>query len=103
MKATIAKLVLQATLVFCKWIIPSGMTFACALNISLPFNTMWTLDYIVGILELQENYTTAFWKGFTLILNYIVWKLMALQGYWLVVDVLIGVLSLTYCQEMALR
>ncbi len=103
MKIKMAKFVLGATYVFSKYFFSFGMTIACAIKNSLPFNTVWTLEYIVELLASRNAYFNIFLKGALLMLNYTVWKIIAVQGYLIVVDMLVGVLSQSFCQEMAYR
>lgn len=99
----LAKLILKATYLFTNWIASIGLTAACAVNSSLPFNTMWIADYVIENLDFNVTYTFILRKGVLSIFNYIIWKATAIQGYWMVAELLIGILSLTNSHDMANR
>lgn len=72
---------------------------ACAFKNSLPLNTVWVLDYVLKYLEIKSTFLNVLLNGLLSMLNYMVWKMIIFQGYALIVDILIGALSLKFCQD----
>jgi len=77
------------------------MAIACTLD--KPFNIAWIWEYTLGILECPNIFLNIVRKVVAFMFNYVIWKFISIQGYWLVTDILIGVLSLLFCQDMAQR
>lgn len=102
-KSKYAYLVLQITGFFCTWIFPYAVPICCIIEKKLPLNAAWWLSWTLNKLNWRCRFTSIIETGFTLSGNYLIWTMAAKQVYCLGADLLVGVLSLTFCQEMAYR
>lgn len=95
-----AKQVLFLTQIFCRWTNAPAIAIACAADPSVPFNVIWFMDSINLFID---SWVPLSRKVITLVLNYSFWKIMTIQAFRLINDVLIGTMSLTYCLQVAHR
>ncbi len=70
---------------------------------SLPLNTIWIVDRAFALTQCTTMPITIIWKGITFGANYCAWKIAAVQGNNMVTDIVVGVFSLSSCQEIANR
>lgn len=102
-KLKMAKYFFYITRFSCKWIFSFATALACVFENSIPLNTTWLLDILFEFSSSTGMFALVLKNGFIFGFNYFIWEMIAIQGYLLAVDTLIGGLSLTFCLELAHR
>ncbi len=77
-----------------KWVFSLAIAISCIVEKTIPFNCIRNLN-----LKIISN---KFETGLSFLFNYLVWEILATQAYWLIVDLLVGILTLTFCQQFIL-
>lgn len=75
----------------------------CFPDKSLPLNPLWVFEQLSGTADCEDIVLKIFTKGFTFVYNYWFWKMVSIQGYCIILDILISVLSISYSQHVAHR
>lgn len=99
----IARHVCQITRFASKWIFAIAISICCVFDNNIPFNTAWLLNQMLGETLRSSPILRTLEMGITFLLNYCNWTLIATRAYLVVADLLLGTISLTYCQDVAYR
>ncbi len=99
----IAKYFFQFTQLAAIGISNSAVLLILIFDKSLPLNPLWIFEHLAGYAEYQGIGWTIFEKTFTFVNSQFLWKMCTVQGYCFVSDILISVLSISFCQRVSHR
>lgn len=101
--AKIANYFFKLTRFLCKGIVYTAVVVICFYDKSLPFNPLWIIEHLSGTEHKEGIIWIIIGKIVTFIYNYYFWTMVTIQAYCTISDILIGVLSLSFCQKVAHR
>lgn len=97
-----AILFFQITQFFAERITNTAVVVICFLDKPIPFNPLWIFEYLSGIAGYQ-GIRIIFEKTFLFVHNLCFWKMATAQGYGVITEILIGVLSISFSQNVSIR
>lgn len=98
-----AKTYFRFTRILVKWLCTRAVAAICALEKPIPLNPLWIVEHLSGIAVWEGMAWKIFETMFTFAYNYCLWKMMIAQAYCVISDIVISVLAVSFCQDVANR
>ena len=103
-RSLFVKLICQYTRYFAKFVIPVCMGLSCTMSGNLPVNVVWLEEKGDGLTTRSQGFAVIVLRLLFLFLpNSFAWSIIAIGGYGICVDILIGSVTLSYCQRLVYR